>query len=104
MADGTICMFNALWFDPDGGADAGERYLTAVRPLIAAAGGSILGPRLAPEEAVDGDFLPDLLFLGSYPTLGGLGDVVSDPAYAGAAEHRTAALADAATTVFEVLS
>ena len=66
VVESGITMLNMLWFKPGGRARYDE-YLEAARPLVERVGGHYVTPRFLPEEAVEGDFQPDLIFIGQYP-------------------------------------
>ena len=38
-------------------------------------------PRFIPEEAIEGDFQPDLIFIGHYPSPDALFSLIADPDY-----------------------
>ena len=98
---GGVAVLNALWFR-DGGAATYDTYLDEARPLVEKRGGRFLEPRLLPQEAMGEDFVPDLMFLGYYPTVEAVFDLVSDPAYEGPGQTRTAAVDHSTTTVLRV--
>ena len=96
-----IAVLNALWFR-DGGAVAYDDYLEAARPLVEGRGGRFLSPRFLPEQAFGEDFVPDLLFLGYYPSAEVLFDLVDSVDYQAPSTIRTAAVHHSATTVLTI--
>lgn len=101
LPDG-VAVLNALWFR-DGGAKTYDTYLDQARPLVEARGGHFIEPRLVPRAAMGEDFLSDLIFLGYYPTMEAVFDLVADPAYEGPAQTRGAAVDHSATTVLRIV-
>ena len=59
-------------------------------------------PRFLPDLAYDDDFIPDLVFLGNYPSKEAVFELVTNPAYAEVAEIRTAAVRRSATSILRV--
>ncbi len=93
-----VVVLNLLWFLP-GGRDRYDDYLAAARPLVEAIGGSLLAPRFVPTAAVEDDVVPELVLLGSYPSLESLTSMVGSPAYAEVAAIRGEAVARSMTTL-----
>ncbi len=76
-----FCMFNALWFKPEGGAEKYQEYLIAAGPIVAKHGGQ--GDRAyAPTAALIGEFDADLIFIVEWPSFEVFQQFVSDPEYA----------------------
>ena len=96
-----VAVLNAVWFR-EGGASMGERYLEAARPLVESHGGRVLSPRFLPERALGEEFVPDLMFLGHYPSAQALFDVAGSAAYQQAGPISREALRQAVTTVLRI--
>ncbi len=64
--DQSIYMLNALWFKKDGGRQKYLEYGAAVFPLMKKVGAEI-ADNYHPEEALIGDWDPDVFFLVKYP-------------------------------------
>lgn len=96
-----IAVLNALWFR-EGGAATYDDYLEAARPLVEKRGGRFLSPRFLPEQALADDFVPDLVFLGYYPSVEVLLDLVGSDDYQAPSAIRTDALLHSATTVLSI--
>ncbi len=96
-----IVVLNCLWFSP-GGSARYDDYLRAAQPLVERHGGGFVSPRLSPVQALGDDFVPDLVFLGQYPSADAVFELVADPDYAAPAAIRTAAVARSATTLLRV--
>lgn len=101
LLDSGVVVLNILWFH-EGRRERYDEYLTAAAPLVEAAGGRYVAPRFLPDLAYDDDFVPDLVFLGNYPSKEAVFDVVTNPAYAEVSELRTAAVRRSATTILRV--
>ncbi len=99
--DRGVAVLNLLWFHP-GGRDRYDEYLAAAAPLVERVGGRYVTPRFVPDTAYDDDLVPDLAFLGQYPSKKAVFDVVNDPAYNDGAAIRTAAVRHSITTVLRV--
>jgi uncharacterized protein (DUF1330 family) len=97
-----VVVLNMLWFNADGGRERYDEYLAAAEPLVAKVGGRYVAPRFVPEKAYDDNFVPDLIFLGNYPSKAAVFELVDDPDYAPVAAIRTAAVARSATTILRV--
>ncbi len=91
LLDSGVVVLNILWLR-DGSLERHDEYLTAAAPLVEAAGGRYVVPRFLPDLAYDDDFVPDLVFLGNYPSKEAVFDLVTNPAYAEVAEIRTDAV------------
>jgi len=101
LLDSGVVVLNILWFH-EGGRQRYDEYLAAAAPMVEAVGGRYVVPRFLPDLAYDGDFMPDLVFLGNYPSKEAVFDLVTKPAYAEVAEIRTAAVQRSATTILRV--
>ena len=64
-----ICIFNALWFHRDGGAERFAEYGAAAQPFVAETGGEQLFPGLSVERAWEGGLDPDLVAFVRYPSV-----------------------------------
>ena len=100
LASGVVVL-NMLWFH-EGGRERYDEYLMAAAPLVEAVGGRYVVPRFLPTTAYDDDFVPDLIFLGNYPSKEAVFELVTGPDYAGVSEIRTAAVQRSATTLLRV--
>jgi uncharacterized protein (DUF1330 family) len=96
-----IVVLNMLWFTP-GGRSRYDDYLDAAQPHVKAVGGHYVTPRFVPEEAIEGDFQPDLIFIGHYPSRQALDDLITNPAYLEAAQIRGEAVDRSVTTTLEI--
>jgi uncharacterized protein (DUF1330 family) len=96
-----VVVLNMLWFH-DGGRERYDDYLEAAAPLVAKVGGRYVSPRFLPDKAYGDEFVPDLVFLGNYPSREAVFDLVGDADYAPAAAIRTAAVARSVTTTLRV--
>jgi uncharacterized protein (DUF1330 family) len=101
LLDSGVVVLNMLWFH-EGGRERYDEYLAAAAPLVEAVGGRYVVPRFLPDLAYDEDFVPDLIFLGNYPSKEAVFDLVTGPAYAEVSEIRTAAVRRSATTILRV--
>lgn len=68
MSEERIYMFNALWFNKEGGAERYERYREAVAPLLERAGARLASSLLSPQAALIGEWDADLFFVVEYPS------------------------------------
>ncbi len=93
-----VFVFNGLYF-VDGGAATYDEYLRQARPLVEARGGRFMSPRLKPNKALGEDFVPDLVFLGNYPSIEAVFDLVSSPEYQEPSQTRSRAVDHSVTTV-----
>jgi uncharacterized protein (DUF1330 family) len=96
-----IAVLNALWFRP-GGAATYARYLEQAEPLVQSRGGHFVLPRLLPQQSLAEDFVPDLMFLGYYPSNETLFEFVNSTAYQPAAAVRAQAVDHSATTILRI--
>ncbi len=97
VVESGIAVLNMLWFKPGGRARYDE-YLEAARPLVERVGGHYVTPRFLPEEAVEGDFQPDLIFIGQYPSRDALFSLIADPDYRTPSLIRSEAVERSVTT------
>lgn len=102
LLDTGVVVLNMLWFSRDGGRERYDEYLAVAEPLVAKVGGRYVAPRFIPVAAYDDDFMPDLIFLGNYPSKEAVFELVNDADYAPAAAIRTAAVQRSATTILRV--
>ncbi len=96
-----IAVLNALWFR-EGGSPSYASYLKQAEPLVQAVGGRFVLPRLLGQQALAEDFVPDLMFLGYYPSTEALFELVEGAKYQPAAAVRSQALDHSATTILRV--
>lgn len=101
LLDSGVVVLNMLWFH-EGGQQRYDEYLAAAAPMVEAVSGRYVFPRFLPDLAYGDDFLPDLVFLGNYPSKEAVFDLVTNPAYAEVAEIRTAAVRRSATSILRV--
>ncbi len=94
----AICMLNALWFKPDGGAQRYAEYGEAVMPILSGVGAEMLFPPLAVEQPLEGGFDPDLIVLVRYPSWDAFNGMWQTEAYSKIAHLRTEALERAVLT------
>jgi uncharacterized protein (DUF1330 family) len=90
-----------LWFKP-GGRTRYEDYLAAARPHVEHVGGQYVSPRFIPEEAIEGELQPDLIFVGHYPSRQALDELIANPGYLQAAQIRSQALDRSVTTTLTI--
>ena len=100
LRSGVVVM-NALWFVPGGRARYDE-YLAEVAPIVEELGGALLSPRLVPVVAVEGDFVPDLVFFGYYPSKEAHVALRTHPGFPDAASVRASALERSVTSTLLV--
>jgi uncharacterized protein (DUF1330 family) len=94
----AICMLNALWFKPDGGAQRYAEYGEAVAPLLEGVGAEMLLPPLPVLQTLEGDFDPDLILLVRYPSEDAFNNMWRTDAYSKIAHLRTEAITKAVLT------
>lgn len=97
MADEKIYMLNAIWFKKDGGREKYAEYMKAAAGPVRAVGGEALGAYQT-EEALQGDFDPDLIFFVTYPSADALPKMFNSPEYQAIAHLRTEAIEKAVLT------
>lgn len=90
-------IFNALWFKPDGGAEKYREYLERAEPLVRGIGGEFL-ETYRTEAASQGDFDPDLIFFGRYPSEASLMEMLQSAEYQAISHLRTEAVERAIAT------
>lgn len=96
-----IVVLNMLWFNPGGRARYGD-YLHAAQPFVEAVGGHYVTPQFVPEQAIEGDFQPDLIFIGHYPSRQALDELITNPDYLQAAQIRSEAVDRSVTTTLKI--
>jgi uncharacterized protein (DUF1330 family) len=96
-----IVVLNMLWFRP-GGRSRYDDYLAAAQPHVERVGGHYVTPRFVPEQAVEGEFQPDLVFIGHYPSRQALDDLITNPDYLQAAQIRSEAVDRSVTTTLTI--
>jgi uncharacterized protein (DUF1330 family) len=94
----AICMLNALWFKPDGGAQRYGEYGEAVMPILRDVGAELLFPPLSVEQPLEGDFDPDLIVLVRYPSSDAFDAMWRTEAYGKVGHLRTEAIGKAVLT------
>ena len=94
----AICMLNALWFKPDGGAQRYGEYGEAVMPILRDVGAELLFPPLSVEQPLEGDFDPDLIVLVRYPSSNAFDEMWRTEAYGKIGHLRTEAISKAVLT------
>lgn len=78
----AIYMLNALWFNTDGGKEKYLAYGAAAAPLTEKAGAKIQDGLYTPEQALIGDWNPDLFFIVKYPSKEAFDTMINSPEYA----------------------
>ncbi len=96
-----VAVLNALWFN-EGGDATYDRYLEEAQPLVTSRGGQFLRPRLRPQVALGDDFVPDLVFLGHYPSIETLFEMIGSDEYRSPAATRSAAVNHSTTSILRV--
>lgn len=92
-----VFIFNALWFKPDGGAEMYREYMERAEPLVRAIGGEFQ-QTYRTEAASQGDFDPDLIFFGRYPSEDALMEMLRSPEYQAIGHLRSEAIEKAIAT------
>lgn len=80
MSDDKIYMLNALWFKPDGGVQKYQEYIAAASPFVRELGGRPL-ESYVPQEALIGDWNPDLFFVVEWPNLDAFKALIANEGY-----------------------
>ena len=93
-----IAMWNALWFEADGGRESYAKYADGVMPILEQVGADILVPPLEVDQALEGGFDPDLTFFVRYPSRDAFDAMWQSHAYGRVASLRTDALRRAVLT------
>ena len=92
MPDDTpILMFNALWFNPDGGAEKYLEYMRAAFPIVQRHGGK-KSTGGTPDKAVIGTFDADLIFFVEWPSWAAFKAFLADPEFEAVRPLREAAI------------
>ncbi|OBI08484.1 DUF1330 domain-containing protein [Mycobacterium scrofulaceum] len=93
-ANEPVVMVNLLKFKTPGGVEAYQRYGVAVIPHLEHAGAVVRYAGTAPTVVIGDGERPwwDAILIVEYPTPQAFIDMVSDPEYAKAHEHRIEAL------------
>ena len=86
-----IYMLNALWFKADKGKEKYLEYIAAVKPLLERAGAEIK-QNYYPEEALIGEWNPDVFFLVKYPGKDAFESMITSPEYQKIAHLRDEAI------------
>jgi len=89
--DESIYMLNALWFKRDDGQEKYQEYGVAVSSLIAKAGAEI-NQNYAPEQALIGEWDPDIFFLVKYPSQSAFETMIASSEYKEISHLREAAI------------
>jgi uncharacterized protein (DUF1330 family) len=98
-----IAMWNALWFEIDGGRERYAEYGAAVMPILEQVGADILVPPLEIDQALEGRFDPDLTFFVRYPSQEAFDAMWQSDAYGHVASLRTDATRRAVLTRCAIL-
>jgi uncharacterized protein (DUF1330 family) len=93
-----ICMFNALWFRPDGGAEQYAEYGAAVQPIMVDVGAELLFPFLPVQRSLEGGLDPDVVAFVRYPSQAAFDEMWRSDAYQRIAHLRTDAVNEAILT------
>jgi len=90
MSD-KIYMLNALWFKKEGGAEKYAEYGAAAGPFVEALGGKMI-EGYHPQQAIIGEWDPDLFFLVEWPNWEAFTRLGQDEGYLEIAHLREEAL------------
>lgn len=101
-ADASFFMFNALWFNEDGGAAKYAEYLEAAGPFVAKHGGKS-DASYSPAQALIGEFDADLVFLIEWPNFAAFTALIQDPGYQAISHLRGEAIRDSLLIRFDKL-
>lgn len=96
----ALFMFNALWFQPDGGRERYLGYVAAIDPILRRHGGLPVEAYL-PGEPLESDFRPDLIGVVRWPERGAFDSFLADAEYATHAPLRQDSLERALLTAAE---
>ena len=83
-----VLMFNALWLRGEQGREQYQEYGRRVMQLVEARGGGI-DYVLHAEQAIEGDFVPDVLAVIRYPSMQIFQDMILSDEYRAIAQLRT---------------
>ena len=101
-ADESFFMFNALWFNEDGGAEKYTEYLQAASPFVTKHGGKS-NDSFVPEQAIIGEFDADLVFMIEWPNFAAFTGLIQDPGYQAISHLRDEAITDSLLIRFRKL-
>jgi len=73
-------MFNALWLKEQGGREKYMEYGAAIAPILKEVGGEVL-PNYGTEQAIIGDWDPDVFFFVKYPNKAAFESMATSAAY-----------------------
>ena len=90
MSD-RVYMLNVLWFKEDGGAEKYAEYAAAAQPFVSELGGRLVETYL-PQQALIGEWDPDLFFVVEWPDWETFLKLPQDPGYQKIAHLREEAL------------
>ena len=88
-----VCMLNVLWFKEDGGEAKYAEYAAAAAPFVDELGGRLV-ESYQPQEALIGDWDPDLFFVVEWPDWETFRRLPQSPGYLKIAHLREEALRD----------
>ncbi len=88
MGDDEVYMFNALWLKGDEGREMYAEYGRRAMQLVEQLGGGI-DYVLSPVDAVDDEFVPDVLAVIRYPSRQVFDDMMASDEYLEFAQLRT---------------
>jgi uncharacterized protein (DUF1330 family) len=100
--DESFFMFNALWFNEEGGAAKYAEYLQAAGPFVEKHGGKS-DASYSPTQALIGEFDADLVFMIEWPNFAAFTGLISDPGYQAISHLRTEAIRDSLLIRFDKL-
>jgi len=75
-----VFMLNVLWFKEDGGAQKYAEYAAAAAPFVEGLGGKLV-ESYTPQEALIGEWDPDLFFVLEWPDWDTFMKLARDPGY-----------------------
>jgi len=102
VVEESFFMFNALWFNEEGGAAKYAEYLQAAGPFVAKHGGKT-DASYSPAQALIGEFDADLVFLIEWPNFAAFTSLIQDPGYQAISHLRTEAIRDSLLIRFDKL-
>ena len=86
-----VYMLNVLWFKEDGGAEKYAEYVAAAAPFVDGLGGKLV-ESYTPQEALIGEWDPDLFFVVEWPDWETFMKLPQNPGYQKVAHLREEAL------------